>query len=256
MKKFFLLGLLLLTACLNVTSEPSVSPEPTYTRLVPTQVVATVTPTGTKSPTPSPVGTQTPIPPERYFTEEFEIPPIYWSALYASGDPSRVEILNKDGALTFELYAPITWVYAIYGAFEYESVHTETRVMSRGSQMNSIGLVCHYDEQDGWYEFNIFNDGTYNLLYGQWLAEEIARYTPILNDTSERIEVGNATNEIGLDCYENIVQFYINGKPIRKLNVEHIGLTGGKVGLSLASFEEAPVILSFDWVEVSQIAPP
>ena len=56
-----------------------------------------------------------------------------------------------------------------------------------------MGLVCHYDEQDGWYEFNISNDGTYNLLYGQWLAEEIARYTPILNDTSERIEVGNAT---------------------------------------------------------------
>ena len=50
------------------------------------------------------------MPPERYFTEEFEAPPIYWSSLYASGDPSRVEILNKDGTLTFELYAPITWV--------------------------------------------------------------------------------------------------------------------------------------------------
>ena len=86
--------------------------------------------------------------------------------------------------------------------------------------------------------------------------EGIACYTPILNDTSERIETGNSANEIGLDCYENIVQLYINGKLIRKLNVAHIGLTGGKVGLSLASFEEAPVILSFDWVEVSQIATP
>ena len=215
-------------------------------------MLATVTSTNTPIPTPS----LTPLPPERYFTEEFDTAPIYWSTLYASGDSGRVDILNENSTLTFELYSPNAWLYAIYGAFEYESVHIETRVENRGSDINAVGLVCHYDEQAGWYEFNISNDGTYNVLYGQWLAENIARYTPILNDTSERIEEETAPNEIGLDCYENIVQLYINGKLIRKLDVTHVGLTGGKVGLSLASFEEAPVILSFDWVEVSQIATP
>jgi hypothetical protein len=172
--------------------------------------------------------------------------------LYASGEPNRVDILNENGLLTFELYSPYAWVYAIYGSFEYDSVHIEAHIESRGSEVNGMGLVCSYDEQAGWYEFNIASDGTYNLLHGQWLAEGIARYTPILNDTSDHIATGQAANEIGLDCYENIVQMHINGKLFRKMNLAHIGLTGGKVGISLASFEEVPVILSFDWVMVSE----
>jgi hypothetical protein len=209
-------------------------------------VPATVTPTIAPSPT------ATRLLPKKFFTEEFDIAPAYWSTLYASGDPGRVDILNNDSTLTFELYSPNAWLYAIYGAYEYDSVHIETLVESLGSDLNAMGLVCNYGEQVGWYEFNISTDSTYNVLYGKWIAEGIARYTPILNGTSDRIATGNATNEIGLDCYENILQLYINGKLIRKLNVEHIGLTSGKVGLTLGSFEEAPVILSFDWVKVSK----
>jgi len=256
MKKLFLIGILLLAACLspsggqNATLEPSPAPEATATRLTPAPVPATFTPIIIASPSP------TILPPERYFTEEFASVPVYWSTLYASGDSSRVDILNDDGTLTFELYSPNSWLYAIYGAFEYDNVHIETSVESRGSSINAMGLVCNYNEQAGWYEFNISNDGAYNLLYGQWLADGIAHYKPILNDTSESIQTGKAINELGLDCYENIVQLYINGKIIRKLDVAHVGLTGGKVGLALASFEEAPVILAFDWVMVSSIESP
>ncbi len=245
MKRLLLISLLLLAACQGATLESSPIPVVTPTRVTPTPVPATIPPTTVPSPT------ATPLPPEKYFTEEFDTTPIYWSTLYASGDSSRVDILNNDSALIFELYSPNTWLYVIYGAYEYDSVHIETRVESRGSDMNAIGLVCNYGEQAGWYEFNISSDGTYNLLYGQWLAEGIARYTPILNDTSERIRMGNTVNGIGLDCYENILQLYINEKLIRKLDVKHIGLTGGKVGFSLASFDELPVILIYDWVKVS-----
>jgi hypothetical protein len=230
MKRLITVGLFLLTACLPLSNGQGASPKPSplpiaaATRATPTSVPATLTPTIVPSATP------TRLPPEKFFTEEFDTTPVDWSTLYASGDPGRMDILNKDSTLTFELYSPNVWLYAIYGAFEYDSVHIETLVESQGSDLNAIGLVCNYSEQDGWYEFNISSDGTYNVLYGQWLAEGIARYTPILNDTSDKIATGNATNEIGLDCYENILQFYINDKLLRKLNVEHIGLTSGKVG--------------------------
>ena len=254
MKKLFLIGLFFLTACLSLsggagaTPEPTTTPQPTHTQVIPTNEPATASPTFP----PSPTNTPTPPPPERYFTEEFDSGLSYWSTLYASGDPSRVEILNENSKLTFELYSPVTWLYTIYGPFGYERVLIETRIESLGSQLNSMGLVCHYDEQAGWYEFNISNDGSYNVLHGQWLAEGVATYMPILSDTSDQIATGNSINEIGLGCYENIVQLHINGKLIRNLNVEHIGLIGGKVGLSLGSYEEPPVILSFDWVEVSE----
>ena len=248
MKKLFLIGLFLLTSCQSTTPEPTFTPEVTATLIAPTNEPATVTPTVI----PPPTVTATPPSPERYFTEEFDGGLGYWSTLYASGDSDRVEVLNENNQLTFELYSPITWIYAIYSPFEYERVLIETRIESLGSQINSMGLICHYDEQEGWYEFDISNDGSYNVLQGQWLDTGIATYTPILYDTSDQIATGNSTNEIGLGCYENIVQLHINGKLIRNLNVEHIGLIGGKVGLSLGSYEEVPVILSFDWVKVSE----
>ena len=255
MKKLLLIGLFLLTACNNATPEPSPAPTTTPTRVIPTIAPVSSSQRATITPTlvPSPTATVTPLPPKRYFTEEFDSAPVYWSTLYASGDSSRVNLLNKNSTLTFEIYSQNTWLYAIYGAFEYEAVHIETRIESHGSEVNSMGLVCDYDEQDGWYEFNISNDGTYSVLYGQWLADGIARYTPILNDTSNRIATGKSVNEIGLDCYGDVVQLYLNGKILRKLNVAHIGLTGGKVGLAVGSFEEAPVILAFDWVKVSEL---
>ena len=253
MKKLLLTGFLLLIACQSATVEPSPTPEVVATRTLPTPVPvsspqgATVTPTDI----PIPIASPTPVLPERYFTEEFDAPLSHWSTLYASGDSSRVNILNENSVLTFELYSTITWLYVIYGAFEYEGVQVGTRVETQGSNMNAMGLICHYSEENGWYEFNVSSDGMYYVLYGQWLDENIARYTPLISDTSEHIQKGNATNEIGLDCYENILQLYINGKLLRKIDVAHIGLTGGKIGLSLASFDEAPVILAFDWVKVS-----
>lgn len=254
MKRLLLIGLFLLTACNGMTLEPAPVPTVTPARVIPTPVPVSSSQEATLTPTsiPSPIATVTPLPPERYFTEEFDSVPAYWSILYASGDASRVNLINENSTLTFEIYGQNTWLYAIYGAFEYEAVHVETRVESRGSEINSMGLVCDYDEQDGWYEFNISNDGSYSVLYGQWLSDGIARYTPVLNDTSNNIATGNSVNEIGLDCYEDVVQLYLNGKILRKLNVAHIGLSGGKVGLSLGSFEEAPVILAFDWVKVSE----
>lgn len=250
MKKILLFGLsILITACQSVTPEPSPTPEATATatRVTPTSEPATATPTVI----PSPTATQ--VPPQRYFTEEFNTTPVNWSTLYASGDPSQVNILNQDGTLTFNINSQNAWVYVVYGAFKYDSVHVEASIANSNSDINSMGLVCNYDEQNGWYEFDISSDGTYSLFFGQWLADSIARYTPILHDTSKQINTGKAINEIGMDCYENIVQMYINGNLIRKMDVEYIGLTGGgKVGLSLASFEETPVTLAVDWVKISQ----
>jgi hypothetical protein len=257
MKNLFLIGLVfLMTACQlfsegqSVSSEPSQIPETTPSRITATVEVAAITSTSTKPPPPRDTATPRPLKP--YFREEFEFPLQDWSILYASGDSSHVSILNENAALGFQLDNTNTWAYAIFGAFEYDSVHIQTSVSNLGSDVNAIGLVCQYDEQDGWYEFNISSDGGYNLLYGQWLADGIAYYEPILNGESEHIVKGEAQNTIGLECFDDVVQLHINGKLIRKQDVSRIGLTGGKVGLSLASFDEAPVILSFDWVDVRE----
>jgi hypothetical protein len=248
MKKLLWIGLFLFTACLSPVEGQPATPVPTHTatRLIPTTVPATATVTFTPPPT------FTPEPPPRFFTEEFDNAPVGWSTLHASGDASRVETLNQDGKLTFELYSSNAWLYAIYGAQEYDTVHIETRSESSGSLSNYVGLVCNYSEQEGWIEFNISSDGSYTILHGRWLGEGIASYMPVADGVSEYINVGNIANEIGLDCLGDTLQLYINGKLFRSIDVSRFEMDGGKVGLAVASFEEVPVILAFDWVKVSE----
>jgi hypothetical protein len=253
MKRMLLTGLFLLTACLPSTGDNRpATPEltstsaATATRLIPTLMPATATQTPTQLPT------STPEPPPRFFTEEFDSAPVHWSILSASGDASQVETLDQDGKLTFELYTSNAWLYAIYGAHEYETVHVEASIESTGSDTNYMGLICSYTEQDGWFEFNISSDGSYNVLYGQWLGVGVASYIPVADGGSEYINTGNATNEMGLGCQGDTLQLYINGKLFRNIDVSRFELNGGKVGLAVASFQEVPVILGFDWVKVSE----
>jgi hypothetical protein len=210
--------------------------------------------TATASSTPSPTLTATPPPP--YFTEEFDSLPPYWSTLYGSGESGRADIFSRSGGLRFELYDQNTWVYAVFGAHTYDAVHIETRIDNLASDVHYAGLVCFYDEQSGWIEFNMSPDGTYTLLFGQWLAEDIARYSPILDEPSPYIRTEENSNEMGLDCYQDTVQLYFNGKLFRKMDISRYELSHGKVGLGVASFDELPVIVAYDWLKVSAIESP
>ena len=113
-------------------------------------------------------------------------------------------------------------------------------------------MICNYSESNGWYEFNLASDGTYSVLLGQWLAEGIAQYTPIAIDTSEYLKAGKLDYEIGLTCQDNTLLLHINGKLFRKLDVTRYGLTKGKIGINASSFEETPMIATFDWVKVEE----
>ncbi len=253
MKKIFLIGFLVLTAaCQPATTTLAPESTPTATVLPPPEpfdqtqgrpatVVPTILPTETLSPTPSP----------RFFTENLDVVPLAWSILQ-TGDEASPQIKSEGGALTFELNTPYTWTYAIYGAHDYKDTRMDTSFESRGVSPGSIGLVCRYSEQNGWYEFNISTDGTYNILLGQWMAQDIASYTPIITDTTEYLKRGEAQYELGLMCQQNTLWLYINQKLFRKIDVTRYGLTEGKVGLAVASFENTPVISAFDWVKISK----
>jgi len=245
MKKILLIGFLTLTvACQSAISTIAPASTPTaltQTLSAPATITQTVIPTEVLSPTPSP----------RFFTENFDMIPPAW-AIIQTGNESSPQIKAEGGALIFELNAPYTWTYAIYGAHDYTDIRIDASFENRGTSPEAIGLVCRYSEQNGWYEFNISTDGTYNILYGQWMAQGIASYAPIANDTSEYIKRGETQYELGLACQQNTLWLYINQKLFRKIDVAHYGLTEGKVGLAVSSFENTPVISAFDWVKVSE----
>ncbi len=248
MKKLLLLGcLILITACQKVTPTPAPSFFPTETPH-PTPIPATATPEPTFTPEPSP----TPLP--RFFTNEFDSSLAGWVILQAGNDASP-NINTENSHLTLQMDSPHTWVYALYGAEEYTDVSIAASFEFRQGSQSTVGLICRYSEEKGWIEFNISNDGTYNILYGTWLDTGIADYLPVVSGQSEYIKLDNSPQEIGMTCQGTTLLLYVNGKLFRNMDVSRFEVVTGKVGIAAASFENVPVITAFDKVRVSEVTP-
>jgi hypothetical protein len=244
MKKLFLLGcLLLLTACQLATPTPSASLFPTQTAL-PTLVRFTDTPAPTSTLEPTP----TLFP--QFFTDEFDALNAGWVILQAGND-SVPNIKNENSRLILEMDSQYTWVYALYGAQDYTSVRVDTRFVNNALSPASIGLICNYSETQGWFEYNVTTDGTYNLLYGKWLSNGVADYLPILDGSSNAIQQSGVEQQLGLICNGTTLTLLIDENILRSVDVSRFEMTTGKVGLAASSYENTPVIAAFDWVKVS-----
>jgi hypothetical protein len=210
---------------------------------------------GTPS-TPVPIGTATSTglptvgPAPRHFTEDFNSQPSHWVFVQADNGQTFPGPSVRDGFLVFDLAAANEWGYALYDAHSYTAVTVETQVQSRTAGDGAAGLVCDYDENKGWYEFNIFANQTYQLLFGQWLSKGVVRYTPLYQGESQAIR--NDVNQLALECQGNLLAPSINGESLRKLPEQRFGLKAGRIGLSASSFTDAPFTIAFDWVKVAE----
>jgi hypothetical protein len=239
-------GIIFLTACTSPTPVPTQAelPSPTIT-VQPSPVPATVT--MTRFATPAPTLTPTPVP--LFFTEEFNTDLGAWISFQTGGAEAPTVNLEND-FLRVDFSSPNTWYYAIHNAHEYSGVFVSAKFL--GTPSGSLGVICDYSESNGWYEFNVASDGTYSVLFGQWLAQGIAQYTPIATDTTEYLQPAKLDYEIGLACQDSILFLYINAKLFRKLDVTRYGLTKGRIGINASSFDEIPMTATFDWVKISE----
>lgn len=248
MKKFLIGCLLLITACQPANSTPTQrqDPNPLFPTgtLPPTPIPATVTP----QPTPTLEFTPTPFP--RLFTNEFDSSLAGWVILQAGSD-SAPNIKTESSNLILQMDSPFTWVYAIYGAQDYDDIRIDTQFANQAGSPSSIGLICRYSETDGWLEYNVSTDKTYNVLYGKWLSNGVADYLPVLSGSSNAIQPSGAPQEIGMICSGTVVSLFVDQTIIRNVDVSRYELTSGKVGIAASSFENTPVIAAFNWVKVS-----
>jgi hypothetical protein len=248
MKKILLFGcIILITACQSATPTPVAPLFPTAT-VPPTPIPFTETP----APTPTLEPTPTPFP--QFFTDEFDGSLAGWVILQAGNDAAP-NIKNENSRLIVQLDAPYIWVYSLYGARDYDSVRVDARFVNNALSPASIGLICNYSETDGWFEYNVSTDGTYHVLLGKWLSTGIADYLPILDGSSNQIPQSGVELQIGLTCSSGFLSLFINDALVRNVDVSHNNRPSGKIGVTVSSFENTPVIGSFDWVKVSEPTP-
>jgi hypothetical protein len=144
------------------------------------------------------------------------------------------------------------YYYLFYNAFTYEDVKVEARADNRGKNNNNISLICRYDEEVGWYEFNIANNGLYDILYAEVLDNGKIRWNRVANGGSNAINQGKEVNEYSITCQGDELTLNINGDEVISIKDQKYGLRSGQAGISVSSFDVLPVLIEMDWLRISE----
>ena len=257
----FIVSLVLIVglAC-SFGADPGVNPT-TPPQQLPTQPPQPTTAPPTEAPqepTAVPPTEEPPVPQaEQFFTEEFDTPlssdwSIFTVTASNDADPDKVTVEAQDGKLVWNFDSEQVYYYLFYSAFDYEDVRVEARADNRGRNNNSVSLICRYDPDVGWYEFNIANNGLYDILYAEIESDGDIAYNPIANGGSNAINQGIGVNEYAVTCQGDELTLFINGDEVNSIAERNYGLRSGQIGVSVSSFNVLPILIEMDWVKVSE----
>jgi hypothetical protein len=194
---------------------------------------------------------------QQFFTEEFDNPlSCDWYAYTVTGsdqaDADKVTVEARDGRLVWDFDSEEVYFYLFYDAFRYEDVRLEVRAENLGRNANSISLVCRYDPDAGWYEFNIGNDGLYNIQYVEVASDDRIVYNALAEGGSSAINVGTAVNEYSISCIGEELTLFINGDEVNSIIENKYGLREGQIGISVSSYDVLPILIEMDRVTISE----
>ncbi|MBI2757933.1 MAG: hypothetical protein HYX49_04565 [Chloroflexi bacterium] len=227
----------------------------------PTQVEATNPPSATPAPpteipptfTPSPIP-NTPTPEvQQFFTENFQGDyEKNWSYFLRAGKKEDFSLSKTSDGLLFELKGLGIYSYLVYQPFEYKDVRIDATVENIGVNDNNVTLFCRYSVASGWYEFNIYSSGLYDMFFTKPDSAGNLNYGLIANGGSNKINMGKAINKYSIICTKDSLTLFINGVKTRSVGIPAYALENGKVGVSVSSFGQTPVQVKFREVKISQ----
>lgn len=215
-------------------------------------------PTEPPAPTELPAPTEPPAPQaQQFYTEEFDEPLSgNWDTLTVTGstdaDPDKVTVEASNGKLVWDFDSKNVYYYLFYNAYTYDDVQISIRADNRGRNNNNVSLICRYDPEVGWYEFNIANNGLYDIFYGEVDSNGDIGYYLITNGGSNAIKQGKDVNEYSISCVGDKLTLTINGKEVNSITERNYALREGQVGVSVSSFDVLPIQIEMDWFEINE----
>lgn len=219
-----------------------------------------VAPPAPQEPTPLPVPTE-PVA-QQFYTEDFTGDTSQWTyflinatksvPVFVEEDFGTMFVGSQDERLLFDLGSEWQWAYVTYNAYEYDNVRLDVVAENRGVNTNNVSLICRYTPDEGWYEFNIANNGLYWIYHAIIRDDGAVIYTQIADGGSNKIRSGKETNEYSIICKDRTLSLYINGNETRVYEEPTYALRKGKIGVSVSSFNVLPVKVEIDSITISQ----
>ena len=214
--------------------------------------VATALEVPTAEPTEAPIVAPTEAPTEvpAYFTEDFNGDIPNWSYFIMHGDKKLMDLGTHNGSLVFNLTGEDLYTYLTYDPWSYDNVRIDASADNRGMNDNSVCLICRYSEEEGWYEFNIGNDGLWQVFVYDITTG--THYQMLNSGGSTAINTGKAVNEYTAICDGTTLSLYINGVKATSFDEHTYALRKGLVGIGVSAYQVLPVIVEFDKVSISK----
>lgn len=193
---------------------------------------------------------------QQFFTEEFDSPlSDAWSILTVTGsdsaDPEKVTVDAQGGKLVWDFQSEYVYYYLFYEGTSYEDVKLEVQADNRGKNNNSVSLICRYDPEVGWYEFNIANNGLYNILFAEITPSGSIGYNAIANGGSNAIKIGKDVNVYTISCSGDKLSLTINGEDVNTFTERTYGLREGGIGVSVSSYNVLPILVEMESIKIS-----
>ena len=225
-------------------TEPSI-PAVTANPSTQTALPEATTTESAESPTPTP---------NPYYVDEFNTDLTTWSTFMTSGDSRMVipPVVDR-GVLPLQLLQVddrVGQYYLINDAFSYSDVKVEAVVTNRGNNSNAVGLICRYSNV-GWYEVQVSNSQRFAIYVVDSIGLVSQGYNEVFTGESSAIRSGPSTNVYTLTCKGKTISLSVNGELVDEFEDTYLGLTDGKIGLSIWSPQTLPVIVDIETLTVS-----
>lgn len=213
------------------------------------------TPSAAASPSPTvviaPAATVTPTPLKArhyFFEEEFTGDFLGWSTVVTNGDPGLLDLRTQDGFLVFDIGQKNLNALSFFQGGAYKNVWIDLRVLNHDKMEYAVNMICRYDKEEGWYQFDIFNSGLFNLYYMTW--DEDLKPEPTLLAKGGSNAMRSDSNVLTMVCNDRILSLYVNGKRTVSYEENQYALRAGQVGIGVSSFDDIPVVVKLDWIKL------
>jgi len=158
---------------------------------------------------------------------------------------ATAEVEYRDGVMRLRILSPnrLAWAFADQKLTDFRLTVDATQVA--GPDDNAYGVLVRVQDPEHFYRFSIsgdgyyrvdkYEDGTWEILGGDWAA-------------SKAIHTGPATNSLAVTCEGATMSFAVNGS--RLIQVEDGAYRRGDIGLYAGTFFEPGVEIHFDNLRV------
>jgi len=192
--------------------------------------------------------TSTPAP-KTLFKDDFSSERNGWG----TGDDETASLQYTDDKYVFKILQTDWFIWGNPDQDDFSNIHFQVTAQNVGDATDpTFGVICNYQSKDAFYYLGIGPDGYYAIVRVDGEDDIFLTSDENLWILSDKLEINADQYVIDAGCgADGTLTLTVNGQQID--SATDTTYTQGNIGLFALSFEETPVEIHFDDVQVTEL---